>query len=135
MSAQIHFHAEAGRLSLQAGTCTQLQWLPAAAGLGFVAGGWWAMPIQHGRALCQRELVSCAVLRRNFMKTLLALAVGSVALLITVVALAQNGNMMTGGSGMGYGGWMGGYGAFWLPILLVIVALGLVAWFIKQKGK
>ena len=33
------------------------------------------------------------------------------------------------------GGWMGGYGGSWVPILLVIVAVGLVAWFIKQKGK
>jgi hypothetical protein len=42
------------------------------------------------------------------MKTLLALAVGALALLTTGVTLAQSGNMMNGGS-RGTG-WMGGYG-------------------------
>lgn len=42
------------------------------------------------------------------------------------------------GSGMmgGYGvGWMGGYGGIWVPILLVIVVAGLVAWVVTQKRK
>ena len=42
------------------------------------------------------------------------------------------------GSGMmgGYGGgWMGGYGGIWVTVLLVIVAAGIVAWVVKQKGK
>jgi len=38
-------------------------------------------------------------------------------------------------SGMGDFGWMGGYGGIWVPVLLVIVVVGLVAWFVKQKGK
>ena len=34
----------------------------------------------------------------------------------------------------GYGvGWMGGYGGIWVPILLVILIAGLVAWVVKQK--
>ena len=67
------------------------------------------------------------------MKTLLAMAVGTVLLLATGVSLAQNGNMMNGG--MWGGGWMGGYGGIWVPILLVIVVVGLVAWVVKRKGK
>lgn len=67
------------------------------------------------------------------MKTLLAMAVGPVALLATGVALAQNGNMMNSGT---WGtGWMGGYGGIWMPILLVIVVAGLVAWIVKRGGK
>lgn len=69
------------------------------------------------------------------------------ATLVTSTALAQPAQ---GGNGPGYGmmsgsgpgwmdgygaGWMGGYGGIWLPILLVIVVAGLVAWIVKQKGK
>jgi len=67
------------------------------------------------------------------MKTLLALAVGSVPLLASGVALAQSGNMMNGG---GWGmGWMGGYGGIWVPILLVVVVAGVVALIMQRKGK
>ena len=67
------------------------------------------------------------------MKTLLAMAVGTVPLLATGVALAQNGNMMNGG---GWGmGWMGGYGGIWGPILLVVVVVGVVALLMQRKGK
>ena len=67
------------------------------------------------------------------MKTLLAMAVGTVALLATSVALAQNGSMMNGG---GWGmGWMGGYGGIWGPILLVILVVGVVALVMQRKGK
>ena len=67
------------------------------------------------------------------MKTLLAMAVGPVSLLATGASLAQNGNMMNGGTWSA--GWMGGYGGIWMPILLVIVVVGLVAWIVKRKGK
>ena len=67
------------------------------------------------------------------MKTLLAMAVSTVPLLATGVALAQNGNMMNGG---GWGvGWMGGYGLIWGPILLVVVLAGVVALLMQRKGK
>ncbi len=72
------------------------------------------------------------------MKTWLAVVAGTVPLLSSGVALAQNGGMMNGG---GWGsGWMGGYGGMGgygilVPILLVIVVVGLVMWFVKQKGK
>jgi hypothetical protein len=67
------------------------------------------------------------------MKTMLRLAVGTLPLLVAGEAPAQTGNMMSGG--MGGFGWMGGYGAIWVPILLVIVVAGVVAWIVKQKGK
>jgi hypothetical protein len=73
------------------------------------------------------------------MKTLLAMAVGMVPLLVTGVAFAQNGNMMNGGTVgdgwmNGYGA-MGGYGGIWVPTLLVIVVAGFVAWIVTQKRK
>jgi len=46
--------------------------------------------------------------------------------------------MGSGGMMGGYGvGWMGGggYGGFLLPVLLVVVVAGLVAWIVAQKKK
>ena len=65
------------------------------------------------------------------MKNLLATVVGTVFLLATSVSLAQTGNMMN--DGMWGGGWMGGYGGIWVPLLFVIVVVGLVAWIVKRK--
>ena len=65
------------------------------------------------------------------MKNLLAVAVGSAPLFVTGAALAQNGPMMNGGMG---GGWMGGYGGYGLPVLLVVV-VGLVVWVVMQRRK
>ena len=67
------------------------------------------------------------------MKSLIALATGSVSALASGVASAQNGTMMNGGS-TGGGGWMGGYGGYWGPILLVVV-VGVVVWAVLQKRK
>lgn len=67
------------------------------------------------------------------MKTLLAMAVGTVSVLAPSISSAQNGNMMNGGTWGG--GWMGGYGGPWGPLLLVIVVAAFVAWVVKQKGK
>lgn len=66
------------------------------------------------------------------MKTLRAIAIGTVPLLSAGVALAQGGSMMNGGWG---GGWMGGYGGIWMPILLVVVVAGLVALIVQRRGK
>jgi len=66
------------------------------------------------------------------MKNLFAVAVGTVPSFVTGAALAQSGPMMNGG--MGGGGWMGGYGGYWLPILLVVV-VGLVVWVVMQRRK
>jgi uncharacterized membrane protein len=67
------------------------------------------------------------------MKTFLAMAVGTVPLLATGVALAQSGNMM-GGSGWGVGS-MGGYGGIWGPLLLVAVVVGVVVLVMQRRGK
>ena len=67
------------------------------------------------------------------MKNLLAIAVGTVLLLVTGVSFAQGGNMMNGG---GWGsGWMGGFGGIWMPILMLVVVVALVVWVVKQQKK
>ena len=73
------------------------------------------------------------------MKTLLTVGVGTATLMDTGVALAQSGNMMNGGTAgdgwmNGYGA-MGGYGGIWVPTLLIIAVVGLVAWIVTQKRK
>ena len=66
------------------------------------------------------------------MKNVFALAVGTVPVVVPGAALAQGGSMMYGS--MGSGGWMGGYGGYWVPVLLVVV-VGLVAWVVMQRRK
>lgn len=66
------------------------------------------------------------------MKSFITLAVGTASTFASGVASAQNGNMMNGG--VWGGSWMGGYGGFWMPILLVVV-VGAVVWVILQKRK
>jgi hypothetical protein len=49
---------------------------------------------------------------------------------------SQGQGQGTYGPGMMYGygaGWMGGYGGMWLPILVVLLIGGLVAWGVKQR--
>ncbi|WP_296447185.1 hypothetical protein [Rhodoferax sp. UBA5149] len=67
------------------------------------------------------------------MKTLLSMAAGMTSLLSSGASFAQNGNMMNGGT-WGVGS-MGEYGGIWVPILLVIVVVGFVAWIVKRGGK
>lgn len=62
------------------------------------------------------------------MKSLTVMIVGSVLMLASGVSSAHNGGMMNDG------GWMGGYGGYWGPIL-VIVVVGAVVWAILQKRK
>jgi Spy/CpxP family protein refolding chaperone len=66
------------------------------------------------------------------MKNLFAVVVATTSLLVTGVAWAQSGSMMNGGMGMG--GWMGGNGGYWMPILLVVV-VALVVWVIIRRRK
>lgn len=50
----------------------------------------------------------------------------------------QGSSSMMGDSGMmgGHGmAWMGGYGGMWMPILLVALVAGIVAWIIARKKK
>lgn len=67
------------------------------------------------------------------MNIFLAMVSSTATLLVSSVAVAQNGNMMNGG--MWNAGWMGGYGGMWVPILLVIVVVAVVAWMLGRKGK
>jgi hypothetical protein len=64
----------------------------------------------------------------------LSVVVATLALLVTGAAFAQTGPMMNGGMGMGMGSWMGGYGGYWMPILLVVV-VGLVVWVVIRGRK
>ena len=67
------------------------------------------------------------------MRTLFPKIVGAVALSISGVVMAQTGSMMGGGnSGVG---WMGGYGGFWMPVLLIVVVVALVVLVIQRKDK
>ena len=62
-----------------------------------------------------------------------SVGIGLALLLVTRSSLAQNGTMMNGGrSGSG---WMGGYGGYWLPILVLVIVVGLVVWVVKQQKK
>ena len=67
------------------------------------------------------------------MKIVPAILISLGALLVGDVALAQNGHMMN--DGMWNAGWMGGYGGMWLPIVLVIAVVAVVAWMLGRKGK
>ena len=66
------------------------------------------------------------------MKNLPATTAGSAPLWGSVAASAQTGPMMN--SGMWGDGWMGGYGGYWVPVLLLVI-VGLVAWIVTQKRK
>ena len=73
------------------------------------------------------------------MKTLFAMTVGALPLLLPGAAYAQSGNMMNGGNWgggwmAGYGG-MGGYAGAWIPVLLGIALVVLLALVITQKRK
>jgi len=61
------------------------------------------------------------------MKNSLAMAVGTMLLLVSGVSLAQSGNMMNDGA------WMGGYGGIWIPILLVGVVVGVIVMLFRRK--
>ncbi len=67
------------------------------------------------------------------MKFLTAAAVGAIALLPTSGTLAQGGNMMNGNTWGGH--WMGGgYGGWWVPVLLIVL-IGVIVWAVLQKRK
>lgn len=67
------------------------------------------------------------------MKTFLFTALCAVALLTAGAATAQSGHMMND-SAWG-GGWMAGYGVIWVPLLLVLMAVGVFALLVQQKSK
>ena len=49
-------------------------------------------------------------------------------------SLGYGETMMNGGM-WGFGNWMGGDGGIWVPILVVILVVGFVAWLVKGRGK
>ena len=70
------------------------------------------------------------------MKKPYAPALSITAALASGAAAAQSGTMMNGGDWGG--GWMGGHGGFWMPVLLVVgvvVCVGFVAWLVIAKRK
>ena len=69
----------------------------------------------------------------ELMNALQSVGVGLASLLATGSTLAQNETMMN--RGMWGSGWMGGYGGYWLPILVLAVVVGLVVWVVKQQKK
>ena len=78
--------------------------------------------------------------RMNLSKILSAAAsIGGSIVATSVLAQAQGGyGPGPGGMMGGYGaGWMGGYGfgGMWLPVLVVAVVAGVVAWVVTQKRK
>jgi len=69
------------------------------------------------------------------MKNLMPLVVAAPALMAVGGASAEEGGMMNGRYGDMWGeGWMGGYGGFWGPALLV-VAVALVALMVMRRRK
>lgn len=65
------------------------------------------------------------------MNKLHSLAFGAAPLLASAAASAQSGHMMNGG--FWDGGWMGGYGGIWMPVLLVIAVVAIVVLVINRK--
>lgn len=75
------------------------------------------LPFQAGELMSARQSVG----------------VGLASLLATGSTLAQNETMMN--DGMRGSGWMGGYGGYWMPLLVLAVVVGLVVWVVKQQKK
>ncbi len=73
------------------------------------------------------------------MKTLFAMTIAALPLLLPGAALAQSGSMMNAGNWGG--GWMagvgalGGYAGAWMPVLPFVALVVLVALVITQKRK
>jgi hypothetical protein len=69
----------------------------------------------------------------GFMKSFQVLAVGTASAFASGTSLAQHTTMMDEG-GMWGAGWMGGYGGYWGPTLLVVVVAALV-WVVMRNRK
>ena len=67
------------------------------------------------------------------MKISLFTTLCAVALLTAGASTAQSGHMMND-SAWG-GGWMAGYGVIWVPLLLVLMAVGVFALLVQRKSK
>jgi uncharacterized membrane protein len=67
------------------------------------------------------------------MKTMHSMAAGAALLLTKDVVMAQSISMMEGGNS--WFGSMGGYGGFWMPVLLIVVVVALVGLVVQHKDK
>jgi uncharacterized membrane protein len=84
-------------------------------------------------------------MKRVILRKILSAAAMIGGSIVAASALAQSQGGYGPGNGMGSGGMMGGYGAGWmggggyggflLPVLLIVVVAGLVAWIVAQKRK
>jgi len=64
------------------------------------------------------------------MKTSFAIALGTLPMLVTQSAFAENNSVMNRGMMES-----SGYAGLWLPVLLIVAAIALVAWNIKRRRK
>jgi hypothetical protein len=53
--------------------------------------------------------------------------------ILPAIAAAQSGNLV--GEELTEFGWMNGFGGPWLPMLLVVGAVGLMLWFVDHKAR
>ncbi len=67
------------------------------------------------------------------MKTLLFTTLCAVALLAAGASTARNGHMMN--DSVWGGSWMAGYGVVWVPLLLVLLAVGVFVLLVQRNGK
>lgn len=67
------------------------------------------------------------------MKIFHATIAGAVSLMANGAALAQSGHIMNDGR-RGFE-WTGGYSGVLLPVFVIIAAVGLVTWFVGERGK
>lgn len=67
------------------------------------------------------------------MKILHATIASAVSLMANGAALAQNEHIMN--EGMRGFAWTGGYSGVLLPVFVVFAAVGLVTWFVGERGK
>ncbi len=67
------------------------------------------------------------------MKILHATIAGAVSLMANGAALAQSGHLMD--EGMRGFAWTGGYSGVLLPVFVIFAAVGLVTWFVGERGK
>ena len=63
------------------------------------------------------------------MKTWPVMAFSVTPLLASKAAWAQTGHMMN----LWDGGWMGGYGGIWMPILLLVAVVAIVVMVMNRK--
>ena len=67
------------------------------------------------------------------MRATIYMTLCTVALLAAGTSAAQTGHMMNDSTWGG--GWMAGYGVIWVPLLLVLLGVAVVALLVERRGK